>query len=46
MKYRVCDRCGGHIDYGETCDCENERDEDTEEAAESGKEEQPREKAG
>jgi len=23
MKYKVCDRCGAHLDNGETCDCRN-----------------------
>lgn len=23
MKYKVCDHCGAHLDYGETCDCRN-----------------------
>lgn len=46
MKYRACDRCGCHIDYGETCDCEKERDAETEEATAGGKEEEPRAKAG
>ena len=36
MKYRVFDRC----------DCEKERDAETEEAAAGGKEEEPRAKAG
>lgn len=27
MKYRVCGRCGSHLDYGEKCDCEKERGE-------------------
>lgn len=29
MKYVVCDRCGSHLDYGETCDCEEEDKKDT-----------------
>ena len=24
MKYKVCDRCGSHLDYGETCECVKE----------------------
>lgn len=28
MKYVVCDRCGSHLDYGETCDCEKADEED------------------
>lgn len=22
MKYRICPKCGAHLDYGEKCDCE------------------------
>lgn len=22
MYYRICERCGAHLDPGETCDCE------------------------
>ena len=21
MQYKVCDRCGAHLDFGEICDC-------------------------
>lgn len=24
MKYKVCDRCGSHLDFGETCECVKE----------------------
>lgn len=24
MKYKVCDRCGSNLDYGETCECVKE----------------------
>ena len=24
MKYRICQRCGAHLDYGERCDCEEQ----------------------
>lgn len=23
MKYRVCPKCGAHLDHGEPCDCED-----------------------
>ena len=26
MKYRICPRCGAHLDYGERCDCEERRE--------------------
>ena len=26
MKYRICQRCGAHLDYGERCDCEERRE--------------------
>lgn len=27
-KYRICDRCGSNLDYGETCDCEGDSSKD------------------
>lgn len=33
MQYHVCPDCGAHLDFGERCDCKNER-EDTSDAAE------------
>ena len=24
MKYRVCERCGAHLDFGEICDCKKD----------------------
>jgi hypothetical protein len=26
MKYRVCPHCGVHLDFGEKCDCQNEKE--------------------
>ena len=26
MKYRICQRCGAHLDYGERCDCEGQEE--------------------
>ena len=23
MKYRICPKCGAHLDHGESCDCED-----------------------
>ena len=23
MKYRICEKCGAHLDFGEHCDCED-----------------------
>ena len=28
MKYKVCDRCGSHLDYGETCECVKEAEQE------------------
>ena len=25
MKYRVCPYCGSHLDFGETCDCRDNK---------------------
>lgn len=24
MQYKVCEKCGAHLDFGERCDCETE----------------------
>lgn len=26
MMYKVCERCGAHLDCGEKCDCERQQD--------------------
>lgn len=28
MKYKVCDRRGSHLDYGETCECVKEAEQE------------------
>ncbi|WP_418933121.1 hypothetical protein [Hominenteromicrobium sp.] len=28
MKYKVCDRCGSHLDYGETYECVKEAEQE------------------
>lgn len=28
LKYKVCDRCGSHLDYGETCECVKEAEQE------------------
>ena len=42
MKYRICERCGMHLDFGEKCECsrssEKETDDEKEKLAEVGKE--------
>jgi hypothetical protein len=25
MKYRICEYCGANLDYGEKCDCQEEK---------------------
>ncbi len=29
MKYRVCPKCGAHLDHGEPCDCEDRVERET-----------------
>lgn len=29
MKYRVCPKCGAHLDHGESCDCEDRVERET-----------------
>ncbi len=42
MKYRICERCGMHLDFGEKCECvrdsEKEADDEKEKLATEGKE--------
>lgn len=26
MKFKICPRCGAHLDYGEECDCREKRE--------------------
>lgn len=28
MKYRVCPKCGAHLDHGESCDCEDRKEQE------------------
>lgn len=26
MQYKICQKCGAHLDFGERCDCEAEKE--------------------
>jgi len=28
MKYKVCPKCGAHLDHGECCDCEDRKEQE------------------
>lgn len=28
MKYRICPKCGAHLDHGEHCDCEEHKEQE------------------
>lgn len=31
MKYAICPQCGSHLDFGEHCDCEEQREQQSSE---------------
>lgn len=35
MKFKICPRCGAHLDYGEQCDCRERVRTDQQETAET-----------